>query len=297
MAIADREYEFFVTTDEPHQPEGMERGLIRRLVMRNFFETKGAGVQNNISEHNSASTVMAKKGLKNRFRLSKFGEDGAETKSKRRDGKEEPATVKRKRPKAKRTLSTVTDASGVTQNGMSLASSPKGHYEDEEEQTMSKGKEKKQEKKLLLKINPSAHRFDPFDVLPVPGTQQLDVLFKLRKCGIQRRRQSHMSMLMAADERGSKTNSLAVNPKNTWWSFISNDAGLLHATLATWALYGMLVRGQSELRVDKLRHKNEAIKEINLKIASLGGKFTDELVGTVLTMASFEVCPLSLIIA
>jgi hypothetical protein len=106
-----------------------------------------------------------------------------------------------------------------------------------------------------------------------------------------------MSMLMATDERGSKTNSLAVNPKNTWWSFISNDAGLLHATLATWALYGMLVRGQSELRVDKLRHKNEAIKEINLKIASLGGKFTDELVGTVLTMASFEVCPLSLIIA
>ena len=94
---------------------------------------------------------------------------------------------------------------------------------------------------------------------------------------------------MTSDKSGSKTNSIAVNPKRTWWSFISSDAGLLHAALATWALYGMLVRGLSELHVDRLRHKNEAIKEINLKINSPGGKITDELVGTVVTMASFEV--------
>jgi hypothetical protein len=50
------------------------------------------------------------------------------------------------------------------------------------------------------------------------------------------------------------------------------------------------VRGINGLRVDKLRHKNEAIKEINLKIGSSGGNITDELVGTVVTMASFEVC-------
>lgn len=80
-----------------------------------------------------------------------------------------------------------------------------------------------------------------------------------------------------------------MNAKNTWWSFISNDAGLLHATLATWALYGMLVRGLSDLRVDKLRHKNEAIKEINVKIGAPGGCISDQLVGTVLTLASFEV--------
>lgn len=91
------------------------------------------------------------------------------------------------------------------------------------------------------------------------------------------------------DKCGSRANSIAINARHTWWSFISNDAGLLHATLATWALYGMLVRGMSDLRLDKLRHKNEAIKEINTKIGDPGGKFSDELVGTVSTLASFEV--------
>jgi hypothetical protein len=82
---------------------------------------------------------------------------------------------------------------------------------------------------------------------------------------------------------------LAINSRNTWWSFVSNDAGLLHATLATWALYGMLVRGMTNLRIEKLRHKDEAIKEINSKIGDASGEISDELVGTVLTLASFEV--------
>lgn len=92
-----------------------------------------------------------------------------------------------------------------------------------------------------------------------------------------------------SDKSGSRINSLTINARKTWWTFISNDAGLLHATLATWALYGMLVRGLSELQVDKLRHKNEAIREINMKIGSPGGTMSDELVGTVATLASFEV--------
>jgi len=45
------------------------------------------------------------------------------------------------------------------------------------------------------------------------------------------------------------------------------------------------------LRVEKLKHKNEAIKEINTKIGGAGGEISDELVGTVLTLASFEVWP------
>jgi hypothetical protein len=55
------------------------------------------------------------------------------------------------------------------------------------------------------------------------------------------------------------------------------------------------VRGMNSLRVEKLRHKNEAIKEINRKIGSWSGRLgggcgiTDELVGSVLTMGSFEV--------
>jgi hypothetical protein len=90
-------------------------------------------------------------------------------------------------------------------------------------------------------------------------------------------------------KRGSRVNSIAINAHNSWWSFISNDAGLLHATLATWALYGVLVRGMTGLRTEKLRHKDEAIKEINLKIGNASGEISDELVGTVLTLASFEV--------
>lgn len=278
MCLSDREYEFFVTTDENHQPEGTDRGLIRRLVMRNFFEAKWAGSQNNTSEHNSASTVMAKKQLKNRFRLPKPGNASTEPQTRRTDGKQELNTVKKKRPKAKRRVSGATDASEKTEPEPSLASSLKGTSADEENNA-------RLDKRIVLMPSPSAHRFDPFDVLPVPGTPQLDMLFKLcnaHKCYME-------YTLTLPDKSSSTANSIAVNAKNTWWSFISSDAGLLHATLATWALYGVLVRGLNELRVDKLRHKNEALREINIKIGSPGGKITDELVGTVLTMASFEV--------
>ena len=51
----------------------------------------------------------------------------------------------------------------------------------------------------------------------------------------------------------------------------------------------MLVRGMTDLRIEKLRHKDEAIKEINSKIGDASGEISDELVGTVLTLASFEV--------
>lgn len=184
MAIMDREYEFFVTTNEPHQPQGTERGLIRRLVMRNFFETKGAGPQNNTSEHSSASTVMAKKQLKNRFRLSKVGQETPETKSMRRDSKEEPGMAKRKSHKAKRTVSGTTNTSRIMEGGKSLVSSPKALSMDEEDESTGKREGKRLDQKILLKINPSAHRFDPFDVLPVPGTPQLDMLIKLCKSSL-----------------------------------------------------------------------------------------------------------------
>jgi hypothetical protein len=41
--------------------------------------------------------------------------------------------------------------------------------------------------------------------------------------------------------------------------------------------------------VEKLRHKNEAIKAINSKIGNVDGALSDELVGTVATLTSFEV--------
>ncbi|KAF2732912.1 hypothetical protein EJ04DRAFT_496075 [Polyplosphaeria fusca] len=264
----DREYEFFVTTNEPHQLEGQERGLIRRLVMRNFFETKWTDPTNASSEHTSASTVKSKKRLKSRFRLSKPGQEVAESKSasRRRNaeqrGSGEEGEKREKRPRATRKQSGVSETSEP--DSSSSPTSRRGSLIDGESAEASKSKAR-----LVLKINPSAHRFDPFNVLPVPGTPQLDILFKLYKSG-------------------SRANSIAINARNTWWSFISQDAGLLHATLATWALYGVLVQGISDLRVEELRHKNAAIKEINAKIGSHAGTISDELVGTVLTLASFE---------
>ena len=54
----------------------------------------------------------------------------------------------------------------------------------------------------------------------------------------------------------------------------------------------MLVRGLSELQMETLKHKNAAIREINTKIGTSSGNISDELVGTVLTLASFEVLTL-----
>ena len=51
----------------------------------------------------------------------------------------------------------------------------------------------------------------------------------------------------------------------------------------------MLVEGISALRVCKLNHKSEAIRAINNRLESSGGKISDEVVGTVLALASFEV--------
>jgi hypothetical protein len=168
-----------VTTEEPHQPEGVERGKIRRLVMRNFFETKSAGPQTNASEHSSASTVMAKKQLKNRFRLPKSGEDMKDPGSKRREGKIEGGKGKGKRPQGSRKTSGASQRSTLTNEGRSIRGSPA--------KTKNGGTEllasdlETTDTRLILRIEPSAHRFDPFDVLPVPGTQQLDTLFKLCK--------------------------------------------------------------------------------------------------------------------
>jgi hypothetical protein len=68
-----------------------------------------------------------------------------------------------------------------------------------------------------------------------------------------------------------------------------NDAGLLHATLASWALYGMLVNESHDLRVCELEHKNEAVRTVTYKLAMCRGSVSDDVVGTVLTLANLEV--------
>jgi hypothetical protein len=181
MTLPEKEYEFFVTTDEPHQPEGTDRGLIRRLVMRNFFDTKSEGPQNNVCENNSASTVMAKKQLKSRFRLSKVGQETTETTEKKKDGKDGSGTTekKKKKPKALKNLSGLSETGGAMDSPTSFNSSPAGYLTDAEHFGSRKDMDKRRYPRIVFKISPSAHSFDPFDVLPVPGTPQLDTLFKL----------------------------------------------------------------------------------------------------------------------
>jgi hypothetical protein len=174
---SSRKYEFFVTTGEPHQPEGVERGKIRSLVMRNFFDAKSAGSQTNISEHSSASTALAKKQLKSRFRLSNSNDGNKEMMSMRRNSKEEENKGKGKRPSASRKTSVTSQKSAPTTDTRGIrASLAKSKQDDSNTQDNDT---EPADRNLILKVDPSPHRFDPFDVLPVPGTQQLDTLFKL----------------------------------------------------------------------------------------------------------------------
>lgn len=96
-------------------------------------------------------------------------------------------------------------------------------------------------------------------------------------------------LTLKTDKSAPKSNAVAIDAQHTWKSFISSDAGLLHATLASWALYGMLTNDLTDLRVCKLKHKIEAIKIVNCKLATSGGYISDEVVGTVLTLANLEV--------
>ncbi|KAF2649623.1 hypothetical protein K491DRAFT_721513 [Lophiostoma macrostomum CBS 122681] len=264
----EREYEFFVTTEEPQQPNGPERGLIRRLVMRNFFETRGSEIASSSSKQSSASTVQAKTQLKTRFRLSKVSDEKSGRKAKgvgRKTGNDSEEIGRRDdRRRSSQRLSRQT--SGLQSNGTDDNTNEPATVDEQ-----VSGEYPKSGRRILLKIIPSAHRFDPFDVLPVPGSAELDLLFKLYKST-------------------PSGNSISANANKTWWPLVSNDAGLLHATLATWALYGVLAHGVERCRVSKLRHKNEAIKEVNMKLGDLSGQsqISDQLVGTVLTLASFE---------
>jgi hypothetical protein len=96
-------------------------------------------------------------------------------------------------------------------------------------------------------------------------------------------------LTLIVDKNAPKNNPVAIDARHTWRPFVLNDAGLLHATFASWALYAILANGFSDLMVCKLKHKNEAIRIVNCKLATSGGNISDEVVGTVLTLANLEV--------
>jgi hypothetical protein len=177
--MAQRTFQFFVTTEQPHQPEGAQRGLIRRLVMRNFFETKGSGIEKEgeRSEMSSEATMKAKGRLKTRFRLGKTQQEKQKKEArtpKRRKG-EGDAQEKRK-PAMTRTHSASSESA---QRGSKNAA--QSHSPPTAESPEADADETKKKTGTTISNSPSAVRFDPFDVLPVPGTHQLDLLFRLRE--------------------------------------------------------------------------------------------------------------------
>jgi hypothetical protein len=183
-ATMDKEYEFFVTTDEPHQPEGSERGLIRRLVMRNFFETKWSGPEKNTSERNSKEAVRAKPNLKSRFRLPKPGQEIREPKTKPKSKSTERRTSEevQKKPRSPRPVRKSAEhyLEGCNPN----ISRPRTRKSSTEEK--NGGKARRPNGRMMLRPSPSAHRFDPFDVLPIAGSPQMDILLRLCElCRIQ----------------------------------------------------------------------------------------------------------------
>ncbi|OCK84309.1 hypothetical protein K432DRAFT_378712 [Lepidopterella palustris CBS 459.81] len=261
-----QKYEFFVTTgQDPGQLDGASRTTIRRLVMRNFFEEKNASSCSTkpSSAANSSSTVEAGSKLKGRFRLAKAGQTILPEKSRyvpkravRRLSKENKVAEHPKPVRRKSNQCTASDEQGndrtprdddrvCSNSAVAVRASPP------------------------LRRNPNAHRHDPFNMLPIPATFKLDLLFSL-----------YVNTF--------RINSISVNPRNTWWPFISRDATLLHSIFASVALYSDLTHKGVSFRVEALRHKNEAIKGINAKLSSQTEGITDQLVGAVSVLASFE---------
>ena len=170
-AVGGQEYEFFVTTGHPRRVDGASRATIRRVVMRNFFNDKNAATDSTkpASELSSTSTIEAGTKLKGRFRLPKPGQvigpekpkggpKRAEKESSKQNGGAKASEMGRKKSPTCLVLEEDSNCAGKDDNRALL--SPV----------------------ILLSVsppprrNPTAHSFDPFDVLPIPATFKLDVL-------------------------------------------------------------------------------------------------------------------------
>jgi hypothetical protein len=173
----DREYEFLVTTDEPHRAKGMDRGRIRKLVMRNFLVDKEKeGVVGRGAESSSMETVRGKMGLRSRFRVAQAESksSGIERAPARRAEKisDKDGGEKEKRIKESRK---------ITGLSVHLSASPKSKTSSRSVEVTEEGSDGTglSTAQSIIKINPSNTRFDPFDVLPIPGSPELDTLFRL----------------------------------------------------------------------------------------------------------------------
>lgn len=176
MAIsAERQYEFFVTTDEPHQPAGVERSTIRRLVMRNYFDAKIAGPQFNVPEHSSMSAVVAEKQLKSRFRLSGLGIEKRKTLGRQKEYLCKESKGGKRRPQVLRTRSGPT----LLSSNIEAGNSGIGHSNKTEPRTSRRNTSEPAFERPVLKAELNTHHVDPSSAPPIPDMPQLDALFQL----------------------------------------------------------------------------------------------------------------------
>jgi hypothetical protein len=86
-----------------------------------------------------------------------------------------------------------------------------------------------------------------------------------------------------------KLNSVAINPKpGVWLSFAEKDAGVLHATLCSVAMYCGLYHGLNS-NVDIHYHKGEALQLVHKKLQNPREMTSDGPIAIITTLASFEV--------
>ena len=130
--------------------------------MRNHFDMKMAGPQINPSQHSSISTAMAKKKLKNRFRIS------------------EPR-IKKKKVNSRKT-------EDVRRSKEKGAARPNDLRDRSEPRTSSKAGEDGKDKRrlpdetltarLMLKCGLDDHRIELSKAVPLPETPELNALFQ-----------------------------------------------------------------------------------------------------------------------
>ena len=131
--------------------------------MRNHFDMKMAGPHINPSQHSSISTAMAKKKLKNRFRISEPRIKKEKANSREREN------VRRLREKGTARPKDLRDRLGPT-----TSSRAGGDGKDQRKNT-----DETLGARLVLKCGLRDDWIDPSKALPIPRTPELGALFQL----------------------------------------------------------------------------------------------------------------------
>lgn len=143
--------------------------------MRNHYDMKMTRPQLNPSQMSSISTAMAKKRLKNRFRIS---EPQNEKRRKESDGREHagcPGGKSGIKQKVLRDRSSLMTSSNAEEDGKDK----KSNITKTRANATIRDWNGPITVMPVLKRGSSADRMDPFDIVPISGAPEVDVLFRL----------------------------------------------------------------------------------------------------------------------